>query len=86
LIPDLLRGRGKSIGRELDIDEEGSEQIDRNLAITTPQLCWLSTHTHTSWPHQEGLSLEVQLRTQVRTGKNATKLVDECTTHKYGVL
>jgi hypothetical protein len=26
LIPDLLRGRGKSIDRDLDIDDEGSEQ------------------------------------------------------------
>jgi hypothetical protein len=23
--PDLLRGRGKSIGRDLDVDDEGSE-------------------------------------------------------------
>jgi hypothetical protein len=26
LVPDLLRGRGKSIGRDLDVSEEGSEQ------------------------------------------------------------
>jgi hypothetical protein len=50
---------------------------DRNLTITTPQLRWLPTHTHTSWPRQEGLSLQVQLRTQARTGKNATILADE---------
>jgi hypothetical protein len=25
LVPDLLRDRGKSIGGDLDIDEEGSE-------------------------------------------------------------
>jgi hypothetical protein len=24
--PDLLRGRGKSIGGDLDVDDEGSEQ------------------------------------------------------------
>jgi hypothetical protein len=24
--PDLLRGTGKSIGRDLDVDDEGSEQ------------------------------------------------------------
>jgi hypothetical protein len=77
LSPDLPRGRGKSIGRELDVDEEGSEQIDRNLAITTPQLRWLPTCAHTSWPRQEGLFLQAQLRTQERTGKNTTKLVDE---------
>jgi hypothetical protein len=26
LVPDLSRGRGKSIGEDLDIDDEGSEQ------------------------------------------------------------
>jgi hypothetical protein len=26
LVPDLPRGRGKSIGGDLDIDDEGSEQ------------------------------------------------------------
>jgi hypothetical protein len=26
LVPDLLRGRGRSIGRDLDVGEEGSEQ------------------------------------------------------------
>jgi hypothetical protein len=31
-----------------------------------------------SWPHQEGLSLQVQSRTQARTGKNATKHANEC--------
>jgi hypothetical protein len=48
LVPDLLRGRAKSIGEDLDIDEEGSKQNDRNLAITTSRLRWLSTRAHTS--------------------------------------
>jgi hypothetical protein len=26
LTPDLSRGRGKSIGKDLDVDDEGSEQ------------------------------------------------------------
>jgi hypothetical protein len=39
-----------------------------------------------SWPHQEGLSLQVQPRTQARTRKNSTKLVDECIAHESGVL
>jgi hypothetical protein len=26
LVPDLLRGRGRSIGGDLDIEDEGSEQ------------------------------------------------------------
>jgi hypothetical protein len=54
LDPDLLRGRGKSIDGDLDVDEEGSEQNDQNLAITTPRLHWLPTCVHMSWPHQEG--------------------------------
>jgi hypothetical protein len=77
LSPDLLRGRGKSIGGELDVDEEGSKQIERNLAITTPWLHLLPTHAHMSWPCQEGLFLQAQSRTQARIGKNATKLADE---------
>jgi hypothetical protein len=36
--------------------------------------------------HQEGLFLQVQLRTQARTGKNATKHVDECIAHECVVL
>jgi hypothetical protein len=34
--PNLPRGRGKSIDGYLNVDEEGSEQNDQNLAITTP--------------------------------------------------
>jgi hypothetical protein len=52
----------------------------------TPWLHWLPTHVHMSWPHQEGLFLQVQLRTQARTGKNATKHVDECIAHECVVL
>jgi hypothetical protein len=39
-----------------------------------------------SCPHQEGLSLQVQLRTQAKTRKNATKLADGCIAHECGVL
>jgi hypothetical protein len=39
-----------------------------------------------SWSYQEGLSLQVQPRTQVGTRKNATKLADECMDHKCGAL
>jgi hypothetical protein len=57
LVPDLPRGRGRSIGGDLNIGKEGSEQ--------------------TSWPNQEGLSLQVQPTTQARIGRNATKFADE---------
>jgi hypothetical protein len=39
-----------------------------------------------SWPHQEGLCLQVQPRTQARIGKNATILADECIDHECGAL
>jgi hypothetical protein len=35
-----------------------------------------------SWPCQEGLSLQVQLKTQARKGKNAIELADEVKDHK----
>jgi hypothetical protein len=48
LSPNLSRGRGKSSGGDLDVDEEGSEQNEQTLAITTPRLHWLSIHEHTN--------------------------------------
>jgi hypothetical protein len=54
LVPNLLRGRGMSIGGDLNVDEEGFEQNGRNLAITTPRLCLLPTWVHMNWPRQEG--------------------------------
>jgi hypothetical protein len=48
LVPNLLRGRGKSIGEDIDVDEDGSKHIDRNLEITTPRLRWLPTCEHMS--------------------------------------
>jgi hypothetical protein len=75
LAPDLLRGRGGSIGGDIDVDEEGSVQINQNLAITIPRLGCLPTCVYTSWPYQDGLSLQAQSRTQARTEKNTTKLV-----------
>jgi hypothetical protein len=54
LVLDLLRGRYRLIGGDLDVNAEGSEQNDRNPAIITPRLHWLPTRAHTNWPHQEG--------------------------------
>jgi hypothetical protein len=85
LDPDLSRDRGKSIGGDRDIDDEGSEQNEWTHAITKTQLYCLSIHAHTNRPHQEGLCLQLQLRTQARIEKNATKLVDEWLTHKCEV-
>jgi hypothetical protein len=54
LVSNLLRGRDKRVDGDLDVDEEGSEQNNQNLAITTPRLRWLPTRAHTSWPCQKG--------------------------------
>jgi hypothetical protein len=43
LVPNLPRGRGRSIGGDLNIGEEGFEQT----IITVMSV-------HMSWPHQEG--------------------------------
>jgi hypothetical protein len=77
LVHDLPRGIAKLIDEDLNVDEEGFEQNDQNLTITTTRLYWLSTHVHMSWPRQEGLFLPAQSRTQAKTEKNATKLADE---------
>jgi hypothetical protein len=42
------------IGGDLDVDEEGSEQNVRNLAITTSWLSWLPTRVHMNSSCQEG--------------------------------
>jgi hypothetical protein len=77
LVHDLPKGIAKLIDGDFNVEEEGFEQNDRNLAITTTRLYWLPTHVHMSWPRQEGLFLPAQSRTQAKTGKNATKLADE---------
>jgi len=47
-VPDVLRGRIIWLGGDLDVGEEGSEQEDRNPAILTALLHWLSIRTHTN--------------------------------------
>jgi hypothetical protein len=84
LVLDLLRGKGKLIAGDLNVDEEGFVQNDRNLAITTPWLHWLPSHAHMSWPHKKAKFLHMQLGTQARIEKIATKLADEWLTQKLG--
>jgi hypothetical protein len=67
--PDLSRGTSKSIGGDLDVDDEGSEQCRfETRAVTTPRLHWLPTYAHKNWPHQEGYVHASESRTQARTG------------------
>jgi hypothetical protein len=86
LVPDLLRGRGRSIGGDLDVSEEGSEQM----------IVILQSLHHGSVGYQHARTrvglvkkakfLQMQPRTQARTKKNATKLQMNDYTKKVGVL
>jgi hypothetical protein len=60
--------RSKSIGGDLDANDEGSEQR-RIHAVTTPQLHWLLTRAHTNWPRQEGYVHVSESRTPPRIEK-----------------
>jgi hypothetical protein len=85
--PDLLRGMGKLIGGDLNVDDEGFEQRwFETRAVTTPQLCWLPTLAHTNWPHQEGYVPASESRTQERTGKNNLEMQMNDYLMKVGVL
>jgi hypothetical protein len=71
--PDLPRG--KSIGGDLDVDDEGSEQrrfepvqsLHHGSVGYQPQM-------HTNGSRQEGYVPTSELRTQARTGKNNFEL------------
>jgi hypothetical protein len=66
---------GKSIGEDLDVDDEGSKQRRfETRAVTTPRLRWLPTCAHTNWPRQEFHVPASESRTQARTGKNNVEL------------
>jgi hypothetical protein len=67
-VPDLLRGRGKSIDGDLDIDDECSEQIFEPLqSLHHCSVRYQSVQQKLTSPRS--LSLHAQLRTQARTKK-----------------
>jgi hypothetical protein len=86
LVPDLSRGRGRSIGGDLNIDEESSKQT----IITLQSL----HHGSISYQHartrvgitKKAKFLWLQLRTQARTRKNATELQMNVQLMNVGVL
>jgi hypothetical protein len=86
LVPDLLRGKGRSVGGDLNADEEGSKQT----IVTLQSL----HHGFIGYQHartEVGLAkkskfLQMQPRTHARTRKNATKIADTCIGHECGVL
>jgi hypothetical protein len=74
LVFDLSRGRGKSIGGDLDIDEEGSEQNNCNLqSLHNRSVGYQHVHTRVGLANKAKF-LQMQSRTQARTMKNATEL------------
>jgi hypothetical protein len=53
--PDLPRGTSKSIGGDLNVNDEGSEQRRfEPVQLLHHGSVWLPTHAHTNWPRQEG--------------------------------
>jgi hypothetical protein len=86
LVPDLLRGWGRSIGGDLDVAKKGFEQM-----IVTLQSLHHGSVVYQHMRTRIGLAkkakfLQMQLRTQERMRKNTTKFADECIAHECGVL
>jgi hypothetical protein len=46
LVPNLPRGRGKSVGRDLDVDDQGSKQNFEPFAVTTSLLVGYQSVRH----------------------------------------
>jgi hypothetical protein len=84
LVPNHPRGRGRLIGGDLDVGEEGSQQ----MIVTLQSL----HHGSVGYQHARarvGLTkkakfLQMQPRTQARTRKNTTKLQTNNYTQKLG--
>jgi hypothetical protein len=84
--PDLAWGRGRSIGGDLDVGEEGSEQTIVSLqSLHHGSVGYQHVHIWIGLA-KKAQFLEMQSKTQARTRKNITKLADECIAHEYGVL
>jgi hypothetical protein len=86
LVPDLTRGWGRSIGGDLDVGEEGSDQTIVILqSLHHGSVGYQHVRTQTGLA-KKAMFLQMQLKTQARTRKNATKLTDESIAHECGVL
>ena len=73
-VPIFREVWGKSIGGDLDVDDEGSEQNDRTLAVTAPRLRWLQQARTRVGLAKKAKSLQAQSRTQARTKKKQSEL------------
>jgi hypothetical protein len=86
LVPDLPRGRDRSIGGDIDVGEEGFKQIIVTLqSLHHDFVGYQHTRTRVGLIKKANF-LKMQPRMQVRTGNNATKLADECIAHEYRVF
>jgi hypothetical protein len=86
LVPGLPRGRGRSVGGDLDVGEEGSEQTIITLqSLHHDSVGYQHTHTRVGLTKKAKFML-MQPRTQARTRKSITEIADECIAHEYGVL
>jgi hypothetical protein len=74
LVPDLSRSRGRPIGEDLDVGEEGSEQTIITLrSLYHGSIGYQHARTRVGLS-KKAIFLQMQLRTQARTRKNATEL------------
>jgi hypothetical protein len=74
LVPDLPRGRGRLIGGDLDIGEEGSEQTIVTLqSLHHDSVGYQHARTRVGLAKKDKF-LQMQPRTQARIRKNATEL------------
>jgi hypothetical protein len=74
------------IDGDLDVGEEGSEQTIVTLqSLHHDSIGYQHTRTRVGLT-KKAMFLQMQPRTQARTGKNETKLADECIAYECGVL
>jgi hypothetical protein len=74
MVLDLLRGRGRSVGGDLDVGEEGSEQMIVTLqSLHRGSVGYGHVHTPVGLT-KKAKFLQMQPRTQARTRKNVTEL------------
>jgi hypothetical protein len=84
LVSDLPRGRDRLIGGDLNVSEEGSEQMIITLqSLHHGSVGYQQTHTRVGLA-KKAKFLQMQLRTQARTRMNATELQMNDYTQKLG--
>jgi hypothetical protein len=84
LVPNLPRGSGRSIGRDLEVGVEGSEQTTVTLqSLHHNSVGYQHVHTRVGLT-KKAKFLQMQPTTQARIRKNATELRMNDYTQKLG--